>query len=404
MKGGVTVATILLKKSSLTDISNQLKRMQSETEDAGKKVDSAIRGLNFEVASKQNIKTKMSKLNDTLSRQTSLSEQYKTAFVDIFNYFKETDGKFGNESHVLLDGIKDYIDDSVSSIKDFLIGTKLTKTAVVSEMFLQEKSTAKKTKVSFLSKLVNFGEKIVGDITDKTREIYGNVVKAGKDCVSWIADQVDDTVEWYQDHKEQIQAYGKTAWKIGQATVKLVGAAVAIGTGAGVPVGILSAVTAINDIANAHADLVYIEAEQYENVGTTNVLKDYLKESGKQIGGYFGNEEVGEFLGGALYTSVNVVTFLDSADKMLTSMGKVNTVVTGEYSSSSNFFWDVKNTSFEAIENSKIKFALEPDYFVRKIMKVSPSSTGNLIYEAGKNVRKMFSRAAKLGKEIGSLG
>jgi len=402
VKGGIVVVSILLTKSSLTDINSQLKRMQSETEEARKKVNSAIRGLDFEVASKQNIKTKMNKLNSTLSQQISLLDQYRSTFANVYNSLKETDEKFGNESRTLLDGIKDYIDDSVSSIKDFLISTKLTKVAAVSGMFLHGESTAKKTKTSFLSKLVNFGEKIVDDITDKTKEIYGNVVQAGKDCASWAKEKVDDAVEWYNENEEQIKAYGKTALKIGAASVKLVGAAVSIGTGAGIPLGILSAVTAINDISNAHADLVYIKAEQYENVGTTNVLKDYLKDSGKQIGSYFGNEQIGETFGEALYTGINVVTFLDGADKMLTSLGKANTVLTGTYGSSSGWAWDWQKTSFEAIESSKIKFSLEADYFIRKLMKVDPSSTGNIIYEAGKNIVKMFGKASSLGEEFGS--
>lgn len=136
MKGGITVATILLTKSSLTDISSQLKRMQSETEEARKKVNSAIIGLDFEVASKQNIKTKMNKLNSTLSQQVSLSEQYKSAFVNVFNSYNETDEKFGNESKGIFDKIKDCVTENIGNVKDFFLKNKLLKFAQVSALFL----------------------------------------------------------------------------------------------------------------------------------------------------------------------------------------------------------------------------------------------------------------------------
>lgn len=377
-----------MQKASISSIRRQIEKMQSESESAEKKIRSALNGLDFEVASKQNIRNCLNSLITSANRQGSLSGQYKTAFLNVTNSVAESDGKFGNQSQSICDRIKKYVEGVASDAKKFFFKNKIAKYAALAGLFLTNPLGVVMTSV------------VLPD-----SKIAKEYVKAGTEAVS-LAKKIYEQAKESYDNKGAIykaHQYGKAALKVASASVKLVGAAVAIGTGAGIPMGILSAVSAINDIANAHADFVYIGAEQYENVGTTNVLKDYLKESGKEIGGYFGNEEIGESLGNALYTSINVVTFLDGADKMLTSMGKANTVLTGEYGSSSAFFWDPNKVSFEKIANSKLKFALEPDYFIRKILKVNPASGGNIIYEAGKNICKMFGKAAKLGKEIGGL-
>lgn len=135
------MATILLSKSSLNNISSQLKKMQSETEAARTKVNSAIKGLDFEVASKQNIKSLMSKLNTSLSRQISLSEQHSSTFLNVSNTLIDSDGKFGAESQSIFDKVKDFIEDSAKSIKDFLINNKIAKYGVVAGLFLVSPST-----------------------------------------------------------------------------------------------------------------------------------------------------------------------------------------------------------------------------------------------------------------------
>lgn len=56
------MGNVLLKKASVNMIQRQVEKMQSETERAQKKVQSAIRGLDFEVASKRSIKSSLNKI------------------------------------------------------------------------------------------------------------------------------------------------------------------------------------------------------------------------------------------------------------------------------------------------------------------------------------------------------
>ncbi len=130
------MANIFLKKIALGQIKNQLKKMQSETESAQKRLDSVISGLDFEVASKENIKGTLSKLNTSLYKQITLSEQYCNAFVTVSNTFVDSDGSIGSETQSIVDKIKDYIEDTTQSIKEFFTKNKIAKYAAVAGLFI----------------------------------------------------------------------------------------------------------------------------------------------------------------------------------------------------------------------------------------------------------------------------
>lgn len=130
------MANIFLKKIALGQIKSQLKKMQSETESAQKRLDSVINGLDFEVASKENIKGTLNKLNTSLYKQITLSEQYYNAFVTVSNTFVDSDGSIGSETQSIVDKIKDYIEDTTQSIKDFFTKNKIAKYAAVAGLFI----------------------------------------------------------------------------------------------------------------------------------------------------------------------------------------------------------------------------------------------------------------------------
>ncbi len=141
---------------------------------------------------------------------------------------------------------------------------------------------------------------------------------------------------WYVEKtKKKINAYGKAAWKIGKRVIKIAGAvAVLAGTAGGsAPLAIMDIITAGNDIINGASDIVYASNEQYDMVGKTNFLKDKLVENGGIIGEQLGNKELGEQFGDIVYKGVDLVTFLDGADKMLKSLGKANMIATGKVGS-----------------------------------------------------------------------
>ena len=143
--------------------------------------------------------------------------------------------------------------------------------------------------------------------------------------------------------------------KSGKGVIKIAGAvAVLAGTAGGsAPLAIMDIITAGNDIINGASDIVYASNEQYDMVGKTNFLKDKLVENGGIIGEQLGNKELGEQFGDIVYKGVDLVTFLDGADKMLKSLGKANMIATGKVGSAFIFgktsFDDIKDKSFMKI-------------------------------------------------------
>lgn len=105
-------------------------------ESAQKKLQSAINGLDIEVASKNNIKRSMSKLNTSLYKQITLSEQYASTFVTVANTLVDSDNKSGNKSQSIFEKVKNYIEDTTKTIKDYLSKNKIAKYATVAGLFM----------------------------------------------------------------------------------------------------------------------------------------------------------------------------------------------------------------------------------------------------------------------------
>lgn len=127
---------ILLKKASISSITHQLEKMQSESENAKNKIYSALAGLDFEVASKKNIQEQIRNMISSEEKQISYSQQCKTAFVNATNAVTESDMKYGSKSESIFEKIKNFVDEKVKSVKEFFIKNKLAKYAAVAGLFV----------------------------------------------------------------------------------------------------------------------------------------------------------------------------------------------------------------------------------------------------------------------------
>lgn len=240
-------------------------------------------------------------------------------------------------------------------------------------------------------------------VPNKRQAFFDDIKKACCGTANAVVSKVKDVysnAKAFLDKKENwqvIKQWGKSAIKIGQGLVKIVGAAAAFETGAGIPVAILLITSAGNDIINAGADIALIANGLYDDVEKHDVLKDFLMDRGRIFGSeILDDEELGEKIGERWYIAINAVTLLDGADKMLKALGKVNTDITNTTRYSS--VWGY--TSFDDVLDNKIKFNFELDYFVRKFVGTDPSSTANLVFEAGKNIYKVLKKSKKLGGQI----
>ena len=107
-----------------------------------------------------------------------------------------------------------------------------------------------------------------------------------------------------------------------------------------------------------------------------------------------GNRNAGEKFGELAYTGLDLVSFLNGADKMLKSFGKINTDLTGKTGYS--FVWG--KTSFDDVIGNEFKW-YKPDELIRSQF-MSADSTANFVIEAAKNVKSVYKSGKKYADEI----
>ncbi len=137
------MAVIGLQKASISSVRWQIEKMQAESENAEKKIRSALNGLDFEVASKKNLQSRLKGLKSSAERQSALGKQYKDAFLKVTGNVADTDNKYGNKSNSILDKIKKFAENSVGNIKNLFVKSKLIKYAATAGLFLSSDSVNK---------------------------------------------------------------------------------------------------------------------------------------------------------------------------------------------------------------------------------------------------------------------
>lgn len=196
-----------------------------------------------------------------------------------------------------------------------------------------------------------------------------------------------------------ITNYGKCALKVAKGAIKIVGAVGAIATGVGVPIALLSIVSAGNDIVNAMTDAAYVYTNQYDMVGKVDNLKNLLVSSGGEIGEALGNKGLGEKVGEIVYGGIDTVSFLNGVDKTTKNLKKLNTV---NNAIKANDFWSNEYLDMALKEDNK--FDLSLGYLAKKYVESTSSSITstnyNVLQDAFTSVYKSVSKAAKVGTEI----
>lgn len=186
-------------------------------------------------------------------------------------------------------------------------------------------------------------------------------------------DAKGDTYKWFQ--------YGSSAVRVVAGFATMVEGAVEVVTVAGAPVGVVHLMSGANEFGNAIVDGILVHDGLYDQVGQNNMLKEKLADSGKKMGAYFGNEEMGEAIGNASYYGLDVVNFLSDGQELLESFGNLNTAVTGTEKTS--FVWG--ESKWEELVASEQKITVQPDVLVRRWMGIKPTEKGSIIFDAAKN-------------------
>lgn len=353
-------------------------------------VSSVLNGLDMQIAATQQIRQSLEALSRRCTTEQTQLEAMTQMLLAASDRFTQTDQKLGHRARGL--------GEAADAIGAGLAATTLPAVALrgidrqkcadeLGKTFglrTSETLCDGVTQVT-VSKKKGWFSKLKDDISD-----FGSTVKTS------VSNVVSAAKKSYQNHGTMydVVEYGKAALKIGKGVVKIAGAVAACTTVAGIPLMLCSITSAVNDFANAGTDIINVAFDQYDEVGKTNCLKDLLKKNGGELGGMLGNRDAGEKFGELAYTGLDLVSFLDGADKMLKSFGKINTDLTGKTGYS--FVWG--KTSFDDVIGNEFKW-YKPDEWLRSKF-MDADSTTNFVIEAAKNVRSVYKKGKKYADEI----
>ena len=262
----------------------------------------------------------------------------------------------------------------------------------VIEDYRKAEKTSKKVKTKSKKKKDGFLNSLKADVAGVSKAI----VKKGKKTVAKIKKSYDEKGFVYKALQ-----YGKSAVKVGAGVVKIAGAValVAGSGGAALPVAACITLSACNDIYNGMMDATYTYTGDYNKVGNTNALKDFLVKKGGETGEIlFGDEKLGEKMGSWAYTGLDVVSFLNGVDKLGKSFGKLQTITSGTAETSK--VWG--EIHMDDVIDNDLKY-LSKDGIIKTILNIDPNSVANFGYDVVTGTIKSIKSAGKLGNTIADL-
>ena len=146
-------------------------------------------------------------------------------------------------------------------------------------------------------------------------------------------------------------------------------------------------------------DATYTYTGDYNKVGNTNALKDFLVKKGGETGEIlFGDEKLGEKMGSWAYTGLDVVSFLNGVDKLGKSFGKLQTITSGTAETSK--VWG--EIHMDDVIDNDLKY-LSKDGIIKTILNIDPNSVANFGYDVVTGTIKSIKSAGKLGNTIADL-
>ena len=262
----------------------------------------------------------------------------------------------------------------------------------VIEDYRKWEKKSKKVKAKSKKKKDGFLDSLKADMAGVSKAI----VKKGKKTVAKIKKSYDEKGFVYKALQ-----YGKSAVKVGAGVVKIAGAValVAGSGGAALPVAACITLSAYNDIYNGMMDATYTYTGDYNKIGNTNALKDFLVKQGRETGEIlFGDEKLGEKMGSWAYTGLDVVSFLNGVDKLGKSFGKLQTITSGTAETSK--VWG--EIHMDDVIDNDLKY-LSKDGIIKTILHIDPNSVANFGYDVVTGTIKSIKSAGKLGNTIADL-
>ena len=168
--------------------------MENEVNASSQKVISAINGLDFEVAARDNIRARLYSIRKSLDKQENLAGRYRNAFINATGNIAGTDEKFGNQSGSILDKIREGLGNVGNGILDFLFRNRLKKIAAAGELFLKDKSILQyigEYGWDLLKKAGHLGA-LLGVVENFKKGGLKGILKGGKGAYKLVKDIIKD--------------------------------------------------------------------------------------------------------------------------------------------------------------------------------------------------------------------
>ena len=321
----------------------------------------------------------------------NLTAEYEALFSKVTGTLNDTNNHW---SELLAHNFAGKISSAQQSFKGIteLLSGQVQGVIDVIEDYRKAEKTSKKVKAKSKKKKDSFLDSLKADLVGVSK----TVIKKGKKTVAKIKKSYDEKGFVYKALQ-----YGKAAVKVGEGVVKIAGAValVAGSGGAALPVATCLALSAGNDVYNAMMDATYTYTGDFNKIGNTNLLKEFLVKQGRETGeALFGDKKLGETMGNWVYTGLDIVSFLNGVDQLGKSFGKFQTAITGTAGTSK--VWGEIHMK-DVIENTHKLY--KKDGIIKTVLRIDPTSVGNFGYDVVTGAMKAIQSAGKLGSTIADL-
>lgn len=305
------MALIKLTASELENVHSQISKMSSKASDCANKVSSVRNGLDMEITAKRNIEERLDNIKRDLTKHSESLKLHANVLNDVINEFVRTDssGSVLQSATSITDWMNGVIaGGAIGGAIASGIGISMRHTGEMYNWQTQQQlekirnaanicagSSLEKEETDFWGSFWNKGKEAINKISDKAKEAYGNVVQAGKDCVSWVKDNYENKGITYT-LTQYTKAFGKVA-----AGGAMIAAAVASGGALAGVTGVYGVDSMVNGLVDIGKITYNISEGKTAEIEKTAVVEDFGKfvvgGAGGAIGEAFGNAELGEEIG-----------------------------------------------------------------------------------------------------------
>lgn len=294
------MSRIKIDPNRLNNLSTKARNIKNKTYECHASVGNVINGLDWQVASKASIDSRLNNVQRRLQRQTELMDAYVRVLGTSSDTFCNNDRKLKQDAKNLIyemNGISAALTlvGKTSPKISYKTSDKLQKLLNVANLFGRRGiadvgivGLSSLTKPLIRNIYTGAVVANVGNIKsrwwDKHRGEVNTVYNVSKNVIKATGSQVSKI-------KEMIGLGGRfeSVWLATKTSTKIIGASVLItcsfaSIALGNPAGMLGVVYGVNSFANAATDLWRIDQGNLGKVGKTNILKTAAKTAGEVVG------------------------------------------------------------------------------------------------------------------------